>query len=528
MSVYDFNHNEQITNNYSNNNVCNNNGSNSNGSRARPTELVTSKTAMYVRQRRAMLEQLSCYICQGYLIDAITIDECMDSFCKSCIIKYLRNHNNCPKCGTLIHETNPFGAMRSDKVLQDIVYKLVPGLYDDEMKRRRDFYRGIVGSSSSEEDTEESSGSNSGRSSMHSNEKYGIIPRPKQFYKPTDIIEVSIEPYTKGESSTVYYDNRKNSVVTCFTGATQPQQQQQHLNSLFSTVDSQKFKTYLRCPAKLTALQLKRFIAAKFNICRDDTIHLLYLNESLKDAYSLIDLAYIYDWRGTEHMRLLYKIERNLSSNRQMQVSPSAHKTVPPRQSVATSTQTVKRVCIDLNPKYYEVQSNSAPRTYGRNTASIPQVVQNKNSTTSVNQSTTTYTAPIPSATKNEYRNPLPAPTTNTQHQQPKQLTFSFVTERGITIVRRNNQDGAPSSTGSSCQYPALPAPESCTSTTHSMQANRQPTTSSSGVSNKQLNNPGGSSPRNHSKAAKPVYRVLVDPSKIKSPNCKKLGTARH
>ncbi|MGH0159242.1 UNVERIFIED_CONTAM: hypothetical protein FKN15_037070 [Acipenser sinensis] len=29
---------------------------------------------------------------------------------------------------------------RSDKTLQDIVYKLVPGLFKDEMKRRRDFY----------------------------------------------------------------------------------------------------------------------------------------------------------------------------------------------------------------------------------------------------------------------------------------------------------------------------------------------------------------------------------------------------
>ncbi|XP_040981497.1 polycomb group RING finger protein 2 isoform X6 [Aquila chrysaetos chrysaetos] len=33
-----------------------------------------------------------------------------------------------------------FFSPRSDKTLQDIVYKLVPGLFKDEMKRRRDFY----------------------------------------------------------------------------------------------------------------------------------------------------------------------------------------------------------------------------------------------------------------------------------------------------------------------------------------------------------------------------------------------------
>jgi len=30
---------------------------------------------------------------------------------------------------------------RPDKALQDIVYKLVPGLYHSEMKRRQEFYQ---------------------------------------------------------------------------------------------------------------------------------------------------------------------------------------------------------------------------------------------------------------------------------------------------------------------------------------------------------------------------------------------------
>ena len=46
-----------------------------------------------------------------------------------------------PECETLIHKTNPLFGIRSDKTLQDIVYKLVPGLHKDEMIRRQSFFR---------------------------------------------------------------------------------------------------------------------------------------------------------------------------------------------------------------------------------------------------------------------------------------------------------------------------------------------------------------------------------------------------
>lgn len=343
----------------------------------------TSKTALLVRQRRAMLEQLSCFICKGYLIDATTIDECMDSFCKSCIVTHLKKFNNCPKCGVTIQRQSSLSAIRSDKVLQDIVYKLIPGLYDDEMRRRREFYKEHYGATSSSLDDDDSSSTSSLniQGSNLSGEQYGVVVHPKPFYKPSDSIDLSIEPRTRGDNSTIYYDNKRQSIVTCFTGSLQ----QRDLNSdgsTFSSADSQLFKTYLRCPARLTVLQLKKFIAAKFNICRDDTIHLLYLNESLKDEYSLIDVAYIYDWRGIEHMQLFYIIERDLSkmvvpddcqTNYQADGPTRSGKVT--RQSVGISTQTVKRVCIDPQPKYYDDKNNNnlnlVRQTEGRTLRSV-------------------------------------------------------------------------------------------------------------------------------------------------------------
>ncbi|ROL44727.1 Polycomb complex protein BMI-1-B [Anabarilius grahami] len=83
---------------------------------------------------------LMCVLCGGYFIDATTIVECLHSFCKMCIVRYLETSKYCPICDVQVHKTKPLLNIRSDKTLQDIVYKLVPGLFKNEMKRRRDFY----------------------------------------------------------------------------------------------------------------------------------------------------------------------------------------------------------------------------------------------------------------------------------------------------------------------------------------------------------------------------------------------------
>lgn len=83
---------------------------------------------------------LTCHLCKGYIIDATTVVECLHSFCKTCIINYLDNHNTCPVCDTLLHKTRPQCAIRSDYAMQAIVYKLLPKVFDREMASRRKFY----------------------------------------------------------------------------------------------------------------------------------------------------------------------------------------------------------------------------------------------------------------------------------------------------------------------------------------------------------------------------------------------------
>ncbi|GFY42343.1 polycomb complex protein BMI-1 [Trichonephila inaurata madagascariensis] len=83
---------------------------------------------------------LSCILCGGYFIDATTITECVHSFCRACIVRYLETSKYCPVCEVQVHKSRPLHYIRSDKTLQDIVYKLVPGLFHNEMKKRRELY----------------------------------------------------------------------------------------------------------------------------------------------------------------------------------------------------------------------------------------------------------------------------------------------------------------------------------------------------------------------------------------------------
>ncbi|CAH1785068.1 unnamed protein product [Owenia fusiformis] len=87
-----------------------------------------------------------CSLCSGYFVDATTITECLHTFCKSCIVKYLQSSKFCPQCNVKIHETHPLSNLKPDNVMQDIVYKLVPQLFESESHRREEFAkaRGLI------------------------------------------------------------------------------------------------------------------------------------------------------------------------------------------------------------------------------------------------------------------------------------------------------------------------------------------------------------------------------------------------
>ena len=83
---------------------------------------------------------ITCALCHGYLIDATTITECLHTFCKTCIVKYLEDNTDCPTCHIVLHQSHPLLFISHDRTLQAIVYKLVANLEKDEIERQVKYY----------------------------------------------------------------------------------------------------------------------------------------------------------------------------------------------------------------------------------------------------------------------------------------------------------------------------------------------------------------------------------------------------
>ncbi|XP_052615052.1 polycomb group RING finger protein 2 isoform X3 [Peromyscus californicus insignis] len=215
---------------------------------------------------------LMCALCGGYFIDATTIVECLHSFCKTCIVRYLETNKYCPMCDVQVHKTRPLLSIRSDKTLQDIVYKLVPGLFKDEMKRRRDFYAAYPL-------TEVPNGSNEDRGEVLEQEKGAL--------GDDEIVSLSIE----------FYEGVRD---------------REEKKSLLENGDGDKEKTgvrFLRCPAAMTVMHLAKFLRNKMDVPSKYKVEILYEDEPLKEYYTLMDIAYIYPWRRNGPLPLKYRVQ---------------------------------------------------------------------------------------------------------------------------------------------------------------------------------------------------------------------------
>ncbi|XP_033762215.1 protein suppressor 2 of zeste-like [Pecten maximus] len=208
---------------------------------------------------------LICVLCGGYLIDATTIMRCLHSFCKTCIVHYLQTSHYCPVCTGLVHKKNPFSELRSDHLLQNIVYKAVPGLFTDEMNRRRACYK------SKDRETEINI---VGQRSVEIGRRIIISPEEK--------ISLSLEFST--------------NLTSC-----------EDIEGENQTIDVR----YLLCPAAVTIGNLKKFLRLKFSLADTYLIDLYHEDEVLLDSYNLVDVAYISTWNGKDVLKLCYAIYEN-------------------------------------------------------------------------------------------------------------------------------------------------------------------------------------------------------------------------
>lgn len=219
---------------------------------------------------------LTCKLCNGYLVDAMTLVKCLHSFCRSCILKHLETGHACPVCDLRLSKINMESHLIKDDTLQNVVYKAVPGLYQKEMKRRRDFYA-TKGSkadqaSLSPEQKGELDSSSSGRIIFSPDEAVSLSLE----YKP--IIDVKTEPEASssaGPSSQAFKEPTKR---------------------------------YLNCPAAVTIALLQKFLRMKYSISAKYKVDILYMDDVLWSHYMLMDVAYIYSWKRDMPLRLFYRV----------------------------------------------------------------------------------------------------------------------------------------------------------------------------------------------------------------------------
>ncbi|XP_023292598.2 polycomb group protein Psc [Lucilia cuprina] len=222
-----------------------------------------------MRQRPILMSSVNshiiCSLCFGYLIDATTIVECLHSFCHSCLIKHLRTEQYCPRCEMMINTAKP--NIKPDTTLQAIVYKLVPGLYEKELMRKRAFYKDRP------EEAALATPEQRGDDTEH------------LIFSPSDYMSISLE----------YADI------------------DEHMKSNAEYSELLKPR-YLQCPAMCTVAHLKKLVYGKFEInCNRFTIDIMYKVKTivLLDHYTLMDVAYIYTWKRDAPMRFYFRVKQS-------------------------------------------------------------------------------------------------------------------------------------------------------------------------------------------------------------------------
>lgn len=189
---------------------------------------------------------ITCNICKGYLVDATAITECLHTFCKSCLIKHLEGNTTCPTCKIVIHHSYPRQYINFDRTMQDIVYKLVPGLLENEQQRETDFY------------------------------KQRGLPCPKDILAAEEAKEEKVP-----EPEEVELDELINFSLECVM--TEPAFQK---------------RLYIRVPTKTTIFLLKKFISRR--ILNDaHSIHSfdILCNTDVLDAGDTLKYVYVTKWK---------------------------------------------------------------------------------------------------------------------------------------------------------------------------------------------------------------------------------------
>lgn len=237
-------------------------------------------------------EFISCPVCQGYLIDATTVSECLHTFCKSCIIKHIKNDNNeCPKCNTVIHERRPLDYIVHDRNKQDIVYKLVPQLYISELKKRiasRD---------------------------PHIDDITKFLVQKKFLHVALVMKESNLNNHNDNNIHVNNYTNTTDDddCIETKPETDKPSTTNQQTNAQQTRKPSPTI--FLKCPFTVTVSCLRKLLIMKYQLQANDRITLLYKGDIVSDEDLVSNLAQSLSFRFHYQISRLTSKEKETSDD---------------------------------------------------------------------------------------------------------------------------------------------------------------------------------------------------------------------
>uniref|UniRef100_A0A914Z3W8 RING-type domain-containing protein n=1 Tax=Panagrolaimus superbus TaxID=310955 RepID=A0A914Z3W8_9BILA len=223
--------------------------------------------------------ELSCPVCKGFLIDAVTLTLCSHSFCRSCLLRQLQNDRKCPECNNQLNDIKK--AFFRDTTLQSFVYKYVPSTFWKEIKQRSDFIK-------KQSPTEEE---------LQIIADWSIADFGQYLCLPDEMLSFSVEFISRDEILTEQLKHHASPSTS--------------EDSTESTITKKsEFCRYFRCPAGVKIKHLKSLLEGKLVLPDNYVLYFIELEsgEIIEESYSLQDLVYIFGWRRQKPFKLHFTL----------------------------------------------------------------------------------------------------------------------------------------------------------------------------------------------------------------------------
>ncbi|KAI1724687.1 RAWUL domain RING finger- and WD40-associated ubiquitin-like domain-containing protein [Ditylenchus destructor] len=223
-----------------------------------------------------------CTLCNNYLVEAVTLTECLHFFCRSCLLHHLKSDNRCPKCFQDLGK-DLTSAFRPDHTLQKLVYKLVPNFFWTQLKRRR-------------------------RIKKKAEKKNKKVSRRKtQVTKQMLHLSTNLCSPEEKVSLVLEYVPVTNILTAKSNSDEQPSS-----SGLSAQSDSTSFQRYFRCLAKTPLKHLKKLLEMKLAMTDNYAVYFIddKLTHVLDDDDTLQDLIYLNPWTRENPLQLLFTLAR--------------------------------------------------------------------------------------------------------------------------------------------------------------------------------------------------------------------------